>query len=101
MSNQRASRNVVVTNAQGLHARPAQLFAQVAMQFQSQIELVRDNTRVDGKSIMHMLTLGVVQGTTLAIEANGSDAEEAVDALVRLVESDFADEQSMRQDQAG
>ena len=96
----RVMRNVIVTNPQGLHARPAQLFAQIAMQFQSQIELVRDNVRVDGKSIMHMLTLGVVQGTQLTVEADGSDAKQAVDALVKLVQSDFADNESVRQEKA-
>jgi phosphotransferase system HPr (HPr) family protein len=71
------------------------MFARQAMQFQSRIELVFENERVDGKSILHLLTLGARKGTQLLIEADGPDAEEAVEALAELVEHRFGfDEQT-------
>lgn len=81
--------------------RPAQLMARLALQFESIIDLVRDNQRVDAKSILHMLTLGADQGTELIIEAKGPDAEEALDALVRLVESEFESNETMSQEKSG
>ncbi len=73
----------------GVHLRPAELFSKLAMQFESEIEVVRDSLRVDGKSIMHMLTLGAEPGAILVLEARGGDAEMAVEALARLIENDF------------
>jgi len=77
--------------------RPAELFSKLAMKFEAEIQVVRDNLRVDGKSIMHMLTLGAEPGTTLVLEARGADAEEAVEALVRFIENDFKYDESMSQ----
>jgi phosphotransferase system HPr (HPr) family protein len=90
MSNSPVTRAIVIRNPQGMHARPAELFARRAMQFESRIELVCENQRVDGKSILHLLTLGARQGTQLTIEAEGQDAQAAVDALADLVERGFA-----------
>jgi len=101
MNEQIVRRIVVITNEQGLHARPAQLMARLALQFESIIDLVRDSQRVDAKSILHMLTLGADQGTELIIEAKGPDAEEALDALVRLVESEFESNETMSQEKSG
>lgn len=101
MNEQIVRRLVVITNEQGLHARPAQLMARLALQFESIIDLVRDSQRVDAKSILHMLTLGADQGTELIIEAKGPDAEEALDALVRLVESEFVSDETMSQEKSG
>ena len=78
----------------GLHLRPAQLFVKLANRFVAEIEVVRDGVRADGKSIFHMMTLAAEPGTQLAIEARGADAQQAVDALVRFVESDFALEET-------
>ena len=85
----------------GLHLRPAELFARLAMQFESDIEVIRDSLRVDAKSIMHVLTLGADPGTHLTIEARGADAQQAVEALVRLIERDFVSDESMSQEQSG
>jgi len=85
------SRDVVVANTQGLHARPANLIMKLANQYQSRIELIKGNERVDGKSILEILTLGAAPGTTLVIEATGPDAEAAVEALVTLFASKFAE----------
>lgn len=79
----------------GLHLRPAQLFVQLASRFQCQIEVVRDSLRVDGKSMMHMLTLAAEPGTELVIEASGSDAQAAVDALARFIENDFVIDETL------
>jgi phosphocarrier protein HPr len=89
MSNSSIKRVVVVKNKQGIHARPAEMFVRRAQQFQSKIEIVRDGYRVEAKSIMNLLTLGAAQGTELTLEAEGSDAQEAVDALAEVVEKDF------------
>src|SRR5690242_6067866 len=71
-------RTVIVTNPQGLHARPADLFVKLASQFESQIEIIKDSERVDVKSILAILTLAAVEGTELSIEATGTVAERAL-----------------------
>jgi phosphotransferase system HPr (HPr) family protein len=92
-----ATRTVVVNNPQGLHARPAELVARCALDFESQIEVVKENLRADAKSILHILTLGASQGTELRLEAWGSDADEALDALAALINSNFAEGESKTQ----
>jgi len=97
MQTPRATRVIVIRNSQGLHARPADMFARLARQFQSRIELVREGRRVEASSIMDLLTLGAAQGTELILEAEGPDAEEAVEALTKLVESGFPLEEASEQ----
>jgi len=97
MQTPRATRVIVIRNSQGLHARPADMFARLARQFQSRIELVREEQRVEASSIMDLLTLGAAQGTELILEAEGPDAEEAVEALTKLVESGFPLEEASEQ----
>lgn len=82
-------RVIVIQNKQGLHARPAEKFARLAYQFEAKIELIRDDRRVEARNIMDLLTLGAAKGTQLILEAEGRDAQEAVDALAKLVESGF------------
>jgi phosphocarrier protein HPr len=89
MSSFPVQRVVVIRNEQGLHARPAEQFVRLAMKFESKIEIVREGHRVEAKSIMDLLTLGAAKGTELTLEAEGSDAQAAVDALAQLVESGF------------
>lgn len=69
--------------------RPAYLFAEAAAKFSSQIELVKDDLRIDGKSVLSILTLGATQGTQMALEATGPDAVDAVKVLAELVASGF------------
>jgi phosphotransferase system HPr (HPr) family protein len=90
MSQHAVTRTVCISNPQGLHARPAELFAKLALGFESDIEVIKDDRRVDAKSILHILTLGAEHGTELIVEARGVDAEAAVEALVELVNSNFA-----------
>ena len=94
MCEQKVSRRVVVNNPQGLHARPADQFARLAVRFEAHIELVKNGMRVDGKSVLNLLTLAAVQGTELLLEAQGPDAREALDALAELVEKDFSEEEN-------
>ena len=84
-----ASREVVVGIRQGLHARPAALVAREARKWQSRIELVAAAQRVDGKSILDLLTLAAEAGTRLVVEATGPDADEAVAAIGRLFDGNF------------
>ncbi len=92
MSNSTVQRVVVVPNKQGLHARPADQFVRRAQQFQSKIAIVHNGFRVEAKSIMNLLMLGAIQGTELTLEAEGEDAQEAVDTLAEVVEKDFLEE---------
>jgi phosphotransferase system HPr (HPr) family protein len=91
MSEAKLTRTVVVANPNGLHMRPASLIAKLAGQYESQIELVRGNERVDGKSMLEIVTLVAEHGTNLTIEASGPDAEAALEALAKLFASNFAD----------
>jgi phosphocarrier protein HPr len=83
------SREVVVANSQGLHARPADMLAREARKWQSRIELVAASQRVDGKSILDVLTLAAEAGTRLVVEATGPDAREALEAIGSLFERRF------------
>lgn len=85
MGDESIIRKVVVPNRQGLHARPANLFVKVALQYQSQVEITRDGLKVSGKSILDVMTLAAEQGTELTIIVTGPDAETAADALVDVV----------------
>ena len=81
-------KKIAVKNKLGLHARPAALFVQLANKFDSQIIVEKDNQKVNGKSIMGILTLGVEQGSPIIIEAEGQDSKTAILELERLVSSD-------------
>jgi phosphotransferase system HPr (HPr) family protein len=83
------TREVVVANSQGLHARPADMLAREARKWQSRIELVGEAQRVDGKSILDVLTLAAEAGTRLVVEATGPDAREALEAIGGLFERKF------------
>ena len=69
--------------------RPAYLFAETAARFDSQIEVEKDDIRIDGKSVLSILTLGAAQGSEVSIRATGSDAQDAIEALEQLVVSGF------------
>ncbi len=81
-------KKVVVKNKQGLHARPAALFVQVANKFDSRIIVRRDKEEVNGKSIMGILMLGAEKGSQIIIEADGEDAETAVVELEKIINSE-------------
>ena len=85
-------RIVVIKNTLGLHARPAALFVQLANKFQSEIFVEKKEQKVNGKSIMGIMTLAAGKGQKIAIIANGNDAEEAVKALEELLKNKFGEE---------
>ncbi len=84
-------KSVKVQNQVGLHARPATFFIQKANEYKSSIWVEKDERRVNAKSLLGVLSLGIMGGTEIKIMAGGSDEEEAVNALVELVESGFAE----------
>ena len=83
-------KDVVINNQVGLHARPATFFIQKANEFRSTIWVEKEERRVNAKSLLGVLSLGIVGGTAIRIIADGTDEEVAVAALVELIESDFA-----------
>jgi phosphocarrier protein HPr len=90
-----ASKDVIIINERGLHARPAMEFVDVANRFKSDVKVTsmgEERLEVDGKSIMQMMTLAAVQGTALRIQADGDDAEDAVVQLAALIERKFGEE---------
>ena len=84
-------KDVLVQNQVGLHARPATFFIQKANEFKSSIWVEKEERRVNAKSLLGVLSLGIVGGTTIRIIADGNDEETAVDALVSLVQSGFTE----------
>lgn len=84
-------KDVVIHNQVGLHARPATFFIQKANEYKSSIWVEKDERKVNAKSLLGVLSLGIVGGTAIKIIADGSDAEQAVEGLVALVESGFAE----------
>jgi phosphocarrier protein len=81
-------KKITVKNKQGLHARPAALFVQVANRFDARITVKREEEEVNGKSIMGILMLGAERGSEILIEAEGEDAELAIIELEKLVTSE-------------
>jgi phosphocarrier protein len=84
-------KDVMVQNQVGLHARPATFFIQKANEFKSSIWVEKEERRVNAKSLLGVLSLGIVGGTPIRVIADGSDEQEAVEALVKLVESGFTE----------
>ena len=84
-------RDVTITNNIGLHARPATFFIQKANEFKSSIWVEKEERRANAKSLLGVLSLGIMGGTQIRIIAGGTDEQEAVDALAKLVESGFAE----------
>ncbi len=84
-------KDVVVENQVGLHARPATFFIQKANEFKSSIWIEKEERRANAKSLLGVLSLGIMGGAEIRIIAGGADEEEAVDALAKLVESGFAE----------
>ncbi len=85
------SRDVTIKNSVGLHARPATFFIQKANSYKSSIWVEKEDCRVNAKSLLGVLSLGIVKGMTITLIADGSDEAAAVDALVALVDSEFSE----------
>jgi phosphocarrier protein HPr len=89
------SKDVIVSNVRGLHARPAMQFVDTANSFTAQVTVHKDGPEpldVDGKSVMQMITLEATQGTALRVTADGDDAQAAVEKLAELFETKFGEE---------
>ena len=83
------SKEVVISNQVGLHARPATFFIQKANEFKCSIWVEKDERRVNAKSLLGVLSLGIVGGTTIRLIADGVDEQQAIEGLVKLIESGF------------
>jgi len=86
------TRDCVIRNRLGMHARAAAKFVQLATRFSAQVRVSRDGRTMDGKSIMGILLLAAGAGASIVITADGSDETDAAEALCRLVESGFGEE---------
>lgn len=86
------SAEVQVVNKLGLHARPSAKLTATAGRFRSEVWVSRNGRRVNAKSIMGVMMLAAARGSTLVVEADGPDAEQAVAALVELIASGFGEE---------
>ena len=85
------SRSVTIQNNHGLHARPATFFIQKANSFKSSIWVEKEDCRVNAKSLLGVLSLGIVKGTTITLIADGQDENEAITGLTDLIEKELAD----------
>tara|TARA_B100000886_G_scaffold83709_1_gene54576 strand:- start:1303 stop:1581 length:279 start_codon:yes stop_codon:yes gene_type:complete len=83
---------LTIHNQKGLHARAAAKFVNITSKFQSEIRVSRENENVSGKSIMGLLMLAAVKGTTIRITANGRDASQVLEELTRLIDNKFDEE---------
>ena len=86
-----AERSVQIVNRNGLHARPAAEIVKAASKFTSDITITRDDLEVNGKSIMGVMMLAAEFGSTVMLRASGPDAEQAVDAISRLIADKFGE----------
>lgn len=82
---------LIIRNRLGLHARPAALFVQMANRFKSEIEVQKGKERVNGKSIMGIMTLAAGCGAQITIRVTGADAQKAITELTKLIRSDFGE----------
>ena len=85
------SRAVTIRNSVGLHARPATFFVQKANSFKSSIWVEKENCRVNAKSLLGVLSLGITKGSVITLIADGADEAAAIEGLTALVESGFDD----------
>lgn len=85
------TKEITVNNEVGLHARPATYFIQKANEFKSGIWVEKEERRVNAKSLLGVLSLGIMQGTVITLIADGADEQDAVDSLSALIENDFGE----------
>jgi len=85
------TREVTINNQVGLHARPATFFIQKANEYKSSIWIEKEDRKVNAKSLLGVLSLGIVKGTSVTLVADGSDEKEALNTLATLIASDFTE----------
>lgn len=91
MTDDPQSRQAVIVNSQGLHARPCHAIVSAALDFQSELRIRHGDHEVNGKSILELMTLQASCGAELSIQARGADATALLDRLVKLIESGFGE----------
>lgn len=84
-----AEKEIIIKNKTGLHARPAALFVQIANKYESEITIIKDDQEVNGKSIMGILMLAAEKGAKITIQAEGEDAESAIEELSGILVEDI------------
>ncbi|MCQ2353545.1 MAG: HPr family phosphocarrier protein [Clostridia bacterium] len=84
-------RDVTITNNGGLHARPATFFIQKANSYKSQIWVIKEDRKVNAKSLLGVLSIGIAKDMTITLVADGDDEEEALDGLEKMINSGFAE----------
>lgn len=87
-----AEAKATIENKTGIHARPASLFVQTASKFKSKVKIAAKGKEVDAKSILMIMSMGLVKGTDVVLKAEGDDAQEAVDTLKKLIDDKFGEE---------
>lgn len=85
------SRDVLISNSSGLHAKPATFFIQKANCYKCSIWIEKDDRKVNAKSLLGVLSLGIAKGMTVTLIADGQDEDNAVEGLIQLVNSGFAE----------
>lgn len=85
------SRDIVITNTSGLHARPATFFIQKANSYRASVWVEKDDRKVNAKSLLGVLSLGIAKGMTVTLIADGADEEAAITGLVELIDSGFSE----------
>jgi phosphocarrier protein HPr len=91
MPNEKKRNHFTICNEKGLHARAATQFVKVASQFESDVTVLRDGARANGKSVMSLLILAAARGSEIEVITSGSDAAEAIEALGALIERGFGE----------
>jgi len=86
------SKVVTIQNSVGLHARPATFFIQKANEYKSSIWVEKDDRRVNAKSLLGVLSLGIVKGMSINLIADGQDENEAIEGLSKLIDSEIVDD---------
>ncbi len=86
-------REILIRNKLGLHARAAVKFVNLANRYSASVKVIRDDTEIDGKSILGILTLAAVQGSSVVLRVSGKDQDEAMKALTALIKDKFGEKE--------
>lgn len=84
-------KDIVIQNEMGLHARPATFFIQKANEYKSSIWIEKEERRVNAKSLLGVLSLGIIGGTGIKLIADGPDEEDAIEGLISLINAGFSE----------
>ena len=85
------SKDIIIMNSTGLHARPSSMLVERAVKYKADINIIKNKKRINAKSIMGILASGICEGTLITIEADGEDEKAAVDEIIELIKSKFGE----------